>query len=518
MSDEALLYQRITDSLSSSLEIEQALAASFAIIERQFDADGIYLNVFVPGTKEIHPIAHADRNGAAVAGNDVILADDLVVSLKHGTRSSAMLIDQVSEDPITEFVLSELAIAANSVMLVNLDIDKTHLGVVGVYSRSSNHFSKEQLKLLSALAGPYSLVTAFALQRQDILRDNQILQMENRALKHAIEAQGAHTEVVGESNGLKLVMEQVGAIAQLNTTVLINGETGTGKEVIANAIHARSPRHDKPFIKVNCGAIPDALIDSELFGHEKGSFTGADKTTKGYFEQANGGTIFLDELGELPLSAQVRLLRVLQNKTIVRVGSVKSIELDIRVIAATHRDLTDMVEQGKFREDLWYRISIFPIHIPSLQQRQQDIPLLVYHFIDSLSRTLELPYKVQVSNDDLLRLQNHPWKGNVRELMNVVERALIQSNDGQLDFRFLGGVIAEPEIAGAEQELAKPSVVIDVSKAGNKLISLELMNKKYIEHALYLTKGKINGEGGAAELLDIHPNTLRSRMTKLNIG
>ncbi len=289
------------------------------------------------------------------------------------------------------------------------------------------------------------------------------------------------------------------------------GETGCGKEVIANAIHELSARAGKPFVKVNCGAIPETLIDSELFGYEKGAFTGAESRKAGYFEQANGGTIFLDEIGELPLSAQVRLLRVLQNSTITRVGGHEQVHLNIRVIAATHRHLQAMVHQGDFREDLWYRLAVFPIDIPSLRQRRTDIPLLVQHFIEQLSARFQLLKLPCIRPEQLAILSQYNWPGNVRELINVLERAIIQNPAGPLDFSFLAPQTEAVATASGQ------TIVVDPSHAGNQLVPLETMTRKYIEHALKVTGGKLYGPGGAAELLDINPNTLRSKMKKLGI-
>ena len=247
---------------------------------------------------------------------------------------------------------------------------------------------------------------------------------DNRYLKKELLAQ-AGDEIVGGSSGLRNVMEMVRQIAPLNNTVLLMGETGTGKEVIANAIHFASPRKDGPFIKVNCGAIPVELIDSELFGHERGAFTGAIAEKRGRFERADGGTIFLDEIGELPPQAQVRLLRVLQNREIERVGGTKAISVDIRVIAATHRNLEGMVSENRFREDLWFRLNVFPIILPPLRQRKEDIPPLVRHFIAHKSREMGIAVPPGIAPGALDRLMNYSWPGNVRELEHAMEHAVV---------------------------------------------------------------------------------------------
>jgi transcriptional regulator with GAF, ATPase, and Fis domain len=289
----------------------------------------------------------------------------------------------------------------------------------------------------------------------------------------------------------------------MDSPVLLLGETGVGKDVIANAIHFLSTRRDTPFVKVNCGAIPESLIDSELFGHEKGAFTGAFAQKRGRFERAHTGTILLDEIGELPLQAQVRLLRVLQDREIERVGGTRSIFLDIRIMAATNRNLEEMVKNGQFREDLWFRLNVFPIWIPPLRQRKADIPALLNHFILQKSRELKLPDIPQVAPGQIEILTKYDWPGNIRELQNLVERALILNPKGPLTFESLHIHLQnnKPVESPPADQIEKLNVVIS----------------RHIHKALGEAQGKIHGKGGAAELLGINPNTLRSRMKKLHI-
>jgi transcriptional regulator with PAS, ATPase and Fis domain len=301
-------------------------------------------------------------------------------------------------------------------------------------------------------------------------------------------------------------MEMVQQVAPLDSPVLLLGETGTGKEVIANAIHYSSPRKDGPFIKVNCGAIPETLLDSELFGHEKGAFTGAISQRRGRFERADKGTIFLDEIGELPPQAQVRLLHVLQKKEIERVGGTSSIPVDIRVISATHRNLEEMIASGRFREDLWFRLNVFPIMIPPLRQRREDIPALVHHFIDRKSLELKLTERPVLAPGTIDQLIAYDWPGNVRELENMVERALIKHRGGVLSFEALLPVA----VSGGREEVQEVG-------QNQPQLSLDEINARYIRQAMKLAQGKINGPRGAAQILGIHPNTLRKRMNKLGI-
>ncbi|MCK4560014.1 MAG: sigma-54-dependent Fis family transcriptional regulator, partial [Calditrichia bacterium] len=276
-----------------------------------------------------------------------------------------------------------------------------------------------------------------------------------------------------------------------------------GKDVIANAIHYSSSRSNGPLVSVNCGAIPDTLIDSELFGHEKGAFTGALSQKRGRFERANKGTIFLDEIGELPLQAQVRLLKVLQSKEIERVGGVKTISLDIRIIAATNRNLEEIVKLRQFREDLWFRLNVFPIWIPPLRERRSDIPVLLQHFISLKSRELKLPAIPTVLPGTTNFLMDYNWPGNVRELQNVVERALILNPSGPLTFEHIN-----------QSQFQKST---ESSRLSNETANLDEMISQHISWVLTKTNGKIHGPGGAAGLLGINASTLRNRMNKLGI-
>ncbi|MDI1449377.1 sigma-54 dependent transcriptional regulator [Polyangium sp. 6x1] len=312
--------------------------------------------------------------------------------------------------------------------------------------------------------------------------------------------------VIGASAGLKPVMERVLQVAPTDAPVLVLGETGSGKEVIARAIHARSRRAHGPVVRVNCGAIPSELVDSELFGHERGAFTGAVGTRKGWFERADGGTLFLDEVGELPRAAQVRLLRVLQEGTIERVGGNETIHVDVRIVAATHRHLESMVADGTFREDLWYRLSVFPIRLPALRDRLEDLPALAAHFAESAGKRLGGPGLSPTAADlDLLR--RYAWPGNVRELAAVIERGAILGNGKRLELAAaLGGVTVKPPSR-------PPAVVHDAEE----IVTLDEATAAHIRRALAARGGRIEGPFGAARLLGINPHTLRARMRKLGI-
>lgn len=315
---------------------------------------------------------------------------------------------------------------------------------------------------------------------------------------------GLNEAIVGAEEGLREVMAAVRQVARADAPVLVLGETGAGKEVVARAVHMHSRRANGPFLRVNCGAIPPELIDSELFGHERGSFTGAVGTRKGWFERADGGTLFLDEIGELPLAAQVRLLRVLQDGSFQRVGGERSLNVDVRLVAATNRDLRQAVRDGSFREDLWFRIAVFPIPLPPLRERLQDIPALAVHFSLRAAERLGLPPRMP-DTGDLALLAAYPWPGNVRELSSVIERAAILGDGHRLEVARALGV--SPPLG----TLGTPQVV------NQTLTSLEDVIRQHIEAALNQCHGRVEGPFGAARLLDLNPHTLRSKMRKLGV-
>ncbi len=324
------------------------------------------------------------------------------------------------------------------------------------------------------------------------------LEIENIQLKEEYKQNSLFGEIIGESKVLKNVLKQVEQIAKSDSTVLLLGETGTGKELFAKAIHKLSPRSNKIMVNINCAAFPENLIESELFGHEKGTFTGATNLKYGKFEVADQGTIFLDEIGELPLSLQPKLLRVLQEKEFTRLGNNLAQKTNVRVIAATNRDLEVEIEKGKFRRDLYYRLNILPVMIPSLRDRNDDVPLLVHFFIDQLNRQSGKIIN-SISKSTIDKLMDYHWPGNIRELQNVIERAHVLSRSNKLE---LG-------------DWFNPST--DKGSAGHKIYSLDENEKIYITWILKQRNWKIRGDNGAAKLLKINPSTLESRMKKLGI-
>ena len=384
-------------------------------------------------------------------------------------------------------------------------------GVLVVVARPGQRFDDTHVDEMRALLDPFSV----ALENHHRLRELAALREAAEAEKQSLLTRLGRTEtadtIVGATAGLRPVMERIELVARSDVPVLLLGETGAGKEVVARAIHTRSSRASGPFIRVNCGAIPPELIDSQLFGHERGSFTGAVETRKGWFERADGGTLLLDEIGDLPPAAQVRLLRVLQDGQLERIGGQEPISVATRIVAATHRDLTVMVREGRFREDLWYRIAVFPVLLPPLRERREDIAPLARHFAERAATRFGLPVQMP-SAEDLALLVAYAWPGNVRELAAVIDRAAILGNGERLEIaKALGTApsVASPAPARAAEPLREAPVA--------RVAPLDVAIRRHIESALAATLGRIEGRYGAAQLLRVNPHTLRARMRKLGI-
>jgi transcriptional regulator with GAF, ATPase, and Fis domain len=342
-------------------------------------------------------------------------------------------------------------------------------------------------------------ITDRVLMEQEQVR----LEAQNAYLWEEIRSEHNFGDIIGESPGLRKVMQQIQLVAPTDAAVLVTGESGTGKELVARAVHDRSARRGGALIKVNCSAVPDSLFESEFFGHVKGAFTGALKDKPGRFELADGGTLFLDEIGDVPLAMQAKLLRVLQEQELERVGDTRTRKVNVRIIAATNRDLKREVDAGHFRQDLFYRLSVFPIEIPPLRERREDIPLLAIHFTKQSARRMNRPTP-RLTQATIRQLTEYHWPGNVRELLNAVERAVILSQRDLLHF----------ELAGS-----KPLNTYTPSKpAVLTRDELKRQERESITNALKRTGGKVFGPGGAAELLGMKPTTLASRITALGLN
>ena len=391
-------------------------------------------------------------------------------------------------------------------------------GLLLLEARPGHSFKPEHEELLRTLLEPFTVALENDRRLRELTSLREAVEADNRSLLSRLGRHDITDSIVGAETGLRSVMEQIELVAPSDAPVLVLGETGTGKEVVARAIHQRSHRRSGPFLRVNCGAIPAELVDSELFGHEKGSFTGAVGERKGWFERADGGTLFLDECGELPLAAQVRLLRILQDGSFERVGGERTLHVDVRMVAATHRDLQALVSQGRFREDLWYRIAVFPVHLPPLRARPGDIPSLAAHFALRAAKRLGTPPLVPTAEDVRL-LVSYPWPGNVRELAAVIERAaILGGGEGLQIAQALGTAPARAQQAGLANTPINSSIIQKEGGSDGDGLTLDAAMARHIESALRRTHGRIEGADGAASLLAINPHTLRARMRKLGIN
>jgi formate hydrogenlyase transcriptional activator len=401
---------------------------------------------------------------------------------------------QLLPAPVRDAFLAE---GTESIVITALRAASRPLGVITLGSKRPDHFRPDDLDLMGQITTQISLAldNALAYERLNASRDQ--IEVERLYLESEIRAEYNFEDIVGKSAALRKVLQQIEIVAPTDSTVLLHGETGTGKELIARAIHSHSTRQNRTFVRLNCAAIPAGLVESELFGHEKGAFTGALMQKKGRFEIADQGTLFLDEIGDISLELQPKLLRALQEREFERLGSARTIRVDVRLIAATHRDLPSMMRNNQFREDLFYRLNVFPIEIPPLRDRREDIPLLVNFFVSRLSRKMQKRIE-SIPKEAMEALTNAPWPGNIRELENFIERAVILTPGKELRVPL--------------RELKRTSVV------GTSGSTFEEAERQTIVEALKAAQGKISGQGGAAERLGLKRTTLQNKMRKLGIA
>jgi formate hydrogenlyase transcriptional activator len=388
-------------------------------------------------------------------------------------------------------------------------------GVLLLGRRDENEFSRDDVKFLMQVASQVAIAVENALAFSKIAELKEKLTQEKLYLEDEIRTELNFEEIVGKSAVLRRVLKQVATVAPTDSTVLIYGETGTGKELVARAIHNLSSRLSNSFVKLNCAAIPTGLLESELFGHERGAFTGAIAQRIGRFELANRGTVFLDEIGEIPLELQPKLLRVLQEREFERLGSSRTLTTDARLIAATNRDLASMVEEQKFRSDLFYRLNVFPVRVPPLRERPEDIPLLVRHFTEQCARRMNKKIET-ISTETLKQMRQYHWPGNIRELQNVIERAVILSAGPVLNVP-LSEFQSRPALAAVDGN-GNPEKRLK-SSAGNDIRNvLEETERKYILSVLSQTDWVVAGPNGAAARLGMKRSTLQLRIRKLGLS
>lgn len=510
MTGDLEFFQQAVKRICGTLEINAALENCFEFLQHFMPIHGLAMNIYDPEYRVVRNVAlvtdldesQLKRFGPVSLNREAL---DYIENLPL-VSEPAVVLNHPKEQKVANLVWKAMGSPEISLLFLHPVLDGVKLGVVFMFTKGFNQYNPEHARLFTLLHDPFAIALSNTVKHRELLKIKERLADENRYLNSQLRKL-ADSEIIGRDLGLKNVMEMVGQAAPLSSHVLLVGETGVGKEVIANAIHYSSTRSDGPLIKVNCGAIPDNLVDSELFGHEQGAFTGAIKRKQGIFERADKGTVFLDEIGELPPHVQVRLLRVIQNREIERVGGSKSIKVDIRIIAATHRNLKEMVENGEFREDLWFRLNVFPIHIPPLRERLSDLPELVSYFINRKSREMNFRLPPVPAPGFLEMFRGYDWPGNVRELENVIERSLIRNFSAPPNTPLKFETFERPVFGNV-----KPSA--DDSRED---YNLDNVIRDHINLVLDVTAGKVKGKNGAADLLGLNSSTLRNRMKKLGI-
>jgi formate hydrogenlyase transcriptional activator len=489
----------ITNRIVTKLELRDLLREIVVSIRQFMQCDSVGVALPDPEDGELR------RYVAVQADSDQMSVKPVSERTKTVFRTGKPLIatsKEVAADP-------QDAVEHSSLCLYPLIIRERVLGVFGFGSSRENAFTEDDLTFLAQVANQIAVAVenSLAYGRVSELRDK--LAQENVYLESEIRSELHFEDVVGNSEQLRRVLQEIETVAPADSTVLIYGETGTGKELIARALHNLSSRKSNTFVKLNCAAIPTGLLESELFGHEKGAFTGAIMQRVGRFELANRGTIFLDEIGEIPLELQPKLLRVLQEREFERLGSTRTLRTDARLIAATNRDLKSMVEEQRFRSDLYYRLNVFPIRVPSLRERREDIPLLVRHFVKEFSRRNQRVIDT-IPSETMQALVRYHWPGNIRELQNVIERAVIISRGPVLN-------VALAELNPDVTPTASP--VLTTTKISHESLHevLEETERNQILRALNEANGVVAGPGGAAAILGLKRSTLQLRMQKLGI-
>lgn len=509
--DKNTFFQNLTLKICSSLEIETALLKSFNYLRRYIPADSMAFDLSEPDGSVLI-VARVTLQGVEIfdvsfplspEGNKEALDNQNAYDNK--SAEDVMIFNAPDLNPISRDFARCFNIGEASYLVANLPLEDGRLGGLVLYSFGQNRYAEEHANLLALVREPFSIAMFNALKHREVMKFSENIKNENQELyQELMDVYG--DKIIGVESGLKEVMTLVKQVSTVESPVMLLGETGVGKDVIANAIHLFSRRKTGPIVKVNCGAIPENLIDSELFGHEKGSFTGATCQKRGKFERANGGTLFLDEVGELSLDAQVRLLRAIQFKEIERVGGTKTVPVDVRILAATHQNLEELISSGKFREDLYFRLNVFPIQIPPLRERKQDIPTLVQYFVEKKAKDLRLYPPSRLASHAMDQLMEYDWPGNIRELANVIERSLVLNQKTSLSFDGLKSTNCAMKVDQTCDE-----------NMDDEIISLDEMISRYIRRVLRKTDGRVQGPKGAAILLNLHPNTLRSKMKKLKI-
>ena len=488
----------INNAIVTKLTRDELFSAIAEVLGRVIPFDRLSLSLYDAAAKVLRLVTYAGpyrRDDYSPIGRVLELNDSPVgqafVSQKPVLRGDLEVERQTSSEE------RAFAHGFRAMCSLPLIVRGNSIGGITVGSLTKNRYTDEDTQFLMEVANQVAIAVDNMKSYEEIEALKARFQSEAVYLQEEIKTEHNFEEIIGQSARMRRLLRKIEQVAPTEATVLIQGETGTGKELLARAIHDRSRRKDRPMVKVNCGSIPSGLVESELFGHEKGAFTGATQRRIGRFELAKSGTIFLDEVTELPIDTQVKLLRVLQEGEFERVGSSETIKVDVRVIAATNRDLKEVVRNGSFRDDLFYRLNVFPLEVPPLREREGDIPLLVNFFLSKFGKKLGKELH-GVSRKAMDSLTHYKWPGNIRELQNVIERAVVLAT----------GPILNIDDSMIQSSDSVQEAVID---------SLENVERDHIVRALNETNWVIHGKKGAAEILGINPSTLRSRMDKLGI-
>jgi formate hydrogenlyase transcriptional activator len=506
--DQLDLLLNVTNAVVTELDTRALFRAVAPAIRRCCSADVAALSLYDAEAGVLrHHVCDAPEDFAS--GSDVPVPTE---STLEGSASGSVFrtghprifsLAELEQFPESRFITSR---GIRSACVVPLATAHGVLGTLNLGAFAEDAFSADQFSLLTRVAGQIAIAVRNAMSYQRIQELNAQLAREKLYLEDEIRSDHQFEEIIGRSQALGRVLREIETVAPTDSTVLILGETGSGKELVARAIHQASARHDRAFVKMNCAAIPTGLLESELFGHEKGAFTGAISQRIGRFELANRGTVFLDEVGEIPLELQPKLLRVLQEREFERLGSPRTLRTDARLIAATNRDLATLVEEQKFRPDLFYRLNVFPITVPPLRDRREDIPMLVRHFAQQFARRMKKGIE-HIPTEAMEALTRYDWPGNIRELQNLIERAVILTTGPTLDV---------PVAALGRRSTSSPPAAAAAPHAGG-VETLEDADRRHILAALERTNWVIAGPAGAAAQLGVKRSTLQFRMRKLGI-
>ena len=495
---EACRHIEIAESLPQMAKILSHHMPLAQICIRRLDETNFQVNTIAAGFRESGQVS-CFRSTSCTAGQ--------IRTVKSRSDRPPVLHGSMSESE-QAFIRLIFPFEHHDIMIGNLGThegDHTYLVLI---AQKKNPFTLKHAEMVKMLLEPLCVALENDFRLLETNRLREAAEADKKNLLTKLSRSGIGDVIIGQDTGLKMVMNRVALIAKSDVPVLIFGETGTGKELISRIIHQQSERSEGPFIRVNCGAIPAELIDAQLFGHEKGAFTGAVESRQGWFERADGGTLFLDEVGEMSPEAQIRLLRILQDGWMERVGGKRALRVNVRIVLATHRDLASMVAAGEFREDLWYRISTFPVFLPPLRDRLQDLKALAEHFARRSAVRFGLSV-VLPDAEQIALLGSYSWPGNIRELAAVIDRAALLGNGQVLDMKTALGWGDSMEAHAVRDEGKKQS--------GPDTWALDDTIRQHIQAALTRCKGRIEGPEGAARLLEINPHTLRGRMRKLGI-